>query len=107
MFIIQNAGEARIQGLELEAHPAPGLNVSLALGNTDTELVEVAPGVPVSVEDDISLPKAPEWTANALQYAFDLGGGGALIGRGDYRCTSKVWVSGQPRMWGVTAQWKF
>ncbi len=169
VFIIQNAGRARIQGLELEleAYPAPGLNVSLALGATDTELVEVAPGVPVSVEDDISLPKAPEWTANAaLQYAFDLGARGALIARGDYRYRSKVYndllntetiaqdgygsvnarlswtslsgrwelagfatnltdeevlahgvipggfgfdlgVSGQPRMWGATAQWKF
>jgi len=94
IFVIQNAGRAEIRGfeLELEAYPATGWNVSANVGYTDTELVEVAPGVAVSVEDGVSLPKSPEWSGSAaVQYAFDLGEQGVLIPRLDYSYTSKVY----------------
>lgn len=169
VFVTQNAGRAEIRGfeLELETLPAPGWNISASVGYTDSDLVEVDPRVPFSLEEGVKLPKTPEWTANtAIQYAFDLHEQGAFIARADYRYSSKIYndllnsetiaqrnlgllnarlswtplssrwdlsafvtnltdedyiahgsvagafgfhigVTGRPREWGLTAQWRF
>lgn len=84
-FVIQNAAEGIIQGFELalEAHLAPGLTFSGALGHVDSEYenLRTQGGAP----QDGVVPKTPEWTFNVgLQYAHDLGDRGSLLWRTDY-----------------------
>lgn len=66
-----NAGEARVDGLELElfARPVTGLNIIAALGYTDARLTEDAPPVnipplPTEGRDGDDIPNVPEWKAS-------------------------------------------
>ncbi len=66
VVVTENAGEARIQGLELEmvAQPFEPLLIRAGLGYTDAEYTELAPGATVTL--DSSLVKVPEWTGNLM-----------------------------------------
>ncbi len=93
VFITQNAGRAEITGFELElsSRPAQGLDLSANVGYTHTELVELDPRVPPGLREGGTLPKAPEWTANAaVQHTFQLGDSAVLIPRLDYVYRGKV-----------------
>ncbi len=64
-----NAGEARVDGLELElfARPVPGLDLFAAIGYTDAALTEDAPPLndpplPSEGRDGDKLNNVPEWT---------------------------------------------
>lgn len=66
-----NAGEARVDGLELEvfARPLPGLDLGLGVGYTDARLTEDAPPLsnpplPTEGRDGDSINNVPEWTVN-------------------------------------------
>jgi len=89
-FIVLNAAEARVTGieLELEARPIQGLEILAGIGYIDSEYtkVESEGGVP---ENGV-LPKTPEWDLNfGVQYAFEVDRTGALILRGDYNYRSE------------------
>ena len=71
IVVTGNAGEAELQGFELEATWAPSerLLVTASAGNLHSRYVELEPGATVSVDDE--LPVAPRWTVNAgVEYRF-------------------------------------
>lgn len=98
---IQNAGDARIKGFEIEAvaAPVPGLTINSSLGYTDAYYTEVAAGAAVApnplqagVFDGAPLPKTPEWQFNiSPRYEHVLSNGAAIIALVDYTLTSSVW----------------
>lgn len=98
---IQNAGDARIKGFEVETVAAlvPGLTVNASLGYTDAYYTNVLAGAAVApnpiqagVFEGASLPKTPEWKFNlSPRYEHVLGNGGSLIALVDYTRTSSVW----------------
>jgi iron complex outermembrane recepter protein len=98
---IQNAGDARIKGFELEAVAAPfeGLTITGSLGYVDAKYTSVLPPAVVlpnpfqaGVFVGAPLPKTPKWKLNVSpRYEFDLGGKGSIILIGDYTYTSKIW----------------
>lgn len=92
VFVIQNAGKAEVQGLELEltANPVRGLDLQAAVGYIDTEYTELDDVAPNSVTLDGAFPKTPEWTFNfSPQYAFPIKSGGTVTLRADYGYRSK------------------
>lgn len=98
---IQNAGDARIKGFEIEAvaAPIPGLTINGSVGYTDAYYTNVAAGAVVApnpiqagVFNGAPLPKTPEWQFNiSPRYEHILGNGGALIALVDYTRTSSIW----------------
>ncbi len=78
-----NAGEARVDGLELEvfARPVEGLDVVAAIGYTKAELTEDAPPrndppLPSEGRDGDRINNVPEWTASlTANYAWEAFGG--------------------------------
>lgn len=98
---IQNAGDARIKGFEIEAiaAPVPGLTINGSVGYTDAYYTDVLPGADVptnslqaGVFNGAPLPKTPKWKFNVSpRYEYRLGNGGALIALVDYTRTSSVW----------------
>lgn len=98
---IQNAGDARIKGFELEAVAAPldGLTITGSLGYVDAKYTSVLPQAAVApnpfqagVFVGAALPKTPKWKVNVSpRYEFDLGGKGSIVLIGDYTFTSKIW----------------
>jgi outer membrane receptor protein involved in Fe transport len=98
---IQNAGDARIKGFELEAVAAlfEGLTITGSLGYVDAKYTSVLPQAVVlpspfqaGVFVGATLPKTPKWKLNVSpRYEFDLGGKGSIILVGDYTYTSKIW----------------
>lgn len=92
IIVTENAGKARVKGLEIEmqARPAAGLDIRGGLGYLDAEYTDV--GSSVFVTTSSKFVKAPKWTANAsIQYAIPLQNDGTLIVRGDWTYKSKVY----------------
>lgn len=72
-FAIFNAGEATVQGAELEMwwRPTQGLDVKAGLGYNDAE---VSGGIGLTTFDDATPPNTPELTYNALiRYFWPVG----------------------------------
>ena len=91
--VVNNAGKAQIDGLELElmAKPARGLEMSLGLGYTHAEYTHLNPGV-TSVTLDSKFVKTPKWSMDAgTQYRVPVSNGASLLLRGDYSYRSKVY----------------
>nr|WP_240704722.1 TonB-dependent receptor [Croceicoccus sediminis] len=98
---IQNAGDARIKGFEVEAvaAPVPGLTINASVGHTDAYYTDVLAGAAVApnaiqagVFEGAPLPKTPSWKANiSPRYEFFLGNGGSIVTLLDYTRTSSVW----------------
>jgi iron complex outermembrane receptor protein len=89
---IDNAGKARIKGIEVEAiiKPMEGLLINGSFGYTDAKYLELASGVPFTV--DKHLIETPKWTANVgIQYGFPIGSIGTLTFRGDYFYRDRVY----------------
>lgn len=98
---IQNAGDARIKGFEVEAVAAPvrGLTINASLGHTDASYTDVLAGAAVApnpiqagVFDGAPLPKTPRWKMNiSPRYELVLGNGGSIVTLLDYTHTSSQW----------------
>lgn len=98
---IQNAGDARVKGFEVElvAVPADGLTLNGSIGYTDAYYTMVLPAAQVLPNAlqagtivGAPLPKTPKWKMNiGPRYEYRLGNGGALVAMADYTRTSKVW----------------
>jgi outer membrane receptor protein involved in Fe transport len=100
---IDNAGNARIKGFEVEMVAAPfdGLTINGSIGHIDAEysLVDAAVAA-VSGPNPFQagtleggpLPKTPSWKTNiSPRYEAKLGNGGSLIFLGDWTHTTSVW----------------
>jgi iron complex outermembrane receptor protein len=84
VVVTENAGEARIQGMELEiaAQPVEPLLIRAGVGYTDAEYTDLAPGATVTL--DSKLVKVPEWTGNlVVDWELPLGSLGSLTLGGD------------------------
>ncbi len=98
---IQNAGDARIKGFEIEvvAAPADGLTLNASVGYSDAYYTSVLPQAQVApnalqagVFPGAPLPKTPKWKFNVSpRYEYLLPNEGALIALVDYTRTSQVW----------------
>jgi outer membrane receptor protein involved in Fe transport len=98
---IQNAGDARIKGFEVEivAAPANGLTINTSVGYTDASYTSVLPAAQVApnslqagVFAGAPLPKTPKWKFNVSpRYEYILGNGGALVALVDFTRSSEVW----------------
>ena len=98
---LQNSGNARIKGFEVEATALliEGLRIDGSIGYTDARYTSVEPASQVApnffqagVFRGASLPKAPKWKVNlSPQYTLTLAGGGALIFLADYTHTTAIW----------------
>ena len=90
-----NAGEARVDGVELEAHARPmqGLDLSLSFGKTIARLTRdkpVNPGLTASGYADDRLPQIPEKSANfAADYLWPLSDARALSFHANYQYVGK------------------
>jgi len=83
---IQNAGKAKVRGLEFEmqARPTPGLDINASAGYVDFEFTELNAGVQEITIDAVP-PKTPKWTATAgVQYSWDVGDSSSMYIRGDW-----------------------
>ncbi|HWL47172.1 MAG TPA: TonB-dependent receptor, partial [Sphingomonadaceae bacterium] len=98
---IQNAGDARIKGFEVEAVAAPvyGFTINASVGYTDAYYTLVLPAAQVApnplqagVYVGAPLPKTPKWKFNVSpRYEYDLANGGAVIAMLDYTRTTHIW----------------
>ena len=82
----------KIKGLELEmqARPAPGLDLTVAIGYTDAGYSDI--GTATGITLDSKLPKTPEWTASAgIQYSIPLDDHGFLTFQGDWSYKGKTY----------------
>lgn len=96
--VIQNAGDARIKGFELElvAVPVHGLTLNGSVGYTDAYYTRVLPGAQVAasplqagVFSGATLPKTPKWKLNfSPRYQAELGDHGSLVFLADVTFTS-------------------
>jgi outer membrane receptor protein involved in Fe transport len=100
---IANAGDARIQGFELEMLAAPfrGLTVNGSVGYVDAHYTFVSPAAAAVgganpfqagtlVDED--LPKTPHWKTNiSPRYQLSLVNGGSLIFLGDWSHSTSAW----------------
>jgi iron complex outermembrane receptor protein len=90
--VTENAGKARIKGLEVEmaARPIPAFELSGGIGYTDAKYVSLNPGATVTLND--KLPKTPKWTGNiAARYDIALGDLGTLSIGGNLAFRSKFY----------------
>jgi len=104
---IRNAGNARIDGAELEAVATPleGLTLNASVGWLDARYTSVVPGVlAVSGPNPFQagtfkgapLPKTPDWKINfSPRYAFTVAGGGQVTLLGDWTYVSSIWNDSQ------------
>ena len=70
--IVLNAGEAEVQGFEIDIQAVPHTNllVEAGLGYIDDEITEIDPGTGVGIDN--SLVKTPEWSGNfAISYEWE------------------------------------
>jgi len=98
--VVQNAGDARIKGFEIEAVAAPvrGLTLNASLGYVDSYYTSVDPEAMVAPSVDqvgvykgASLPKTPKWKVNVSpRYEFRMGDMGSIILLGDYTHTTRL-----------------
>ncbi len=100
---IQNAGAARIKGVEVElvAAPTHGLTINAAIGYLDAKYTRVDAGAQVAPSTGVfgnygvvpgaTLPKTPKFKFNVSpRYEVELGNGGSVIFVGDYTHTTKL-----------------
>ncbi len=100
---IDNAGDARIKGFEVEAVAAPirGLTLNAALGFTDATYTFVAPATaavgganPFQAGTLVGapLPKTPRWKLSfSPRYEAKLANGGSVVLLGDWSHATSVW----------------
>ena len=100
---IANAGNARIQGFELELVAAPlhGLTINGSVGYVDAHYTYVSPAATAVGGANIfqagtlvgqDLPKTPHWKVNVSpRYEARLGNGGSLVFLGDWTHTTGAW----------------
>ncbi len=98
---IQNAGDARIKGFEIEvvAAPADGLTLNASVGYLDATYKNVLAPAQVAanpfqagVFPGADLPKSPKWKFNfSPRYEIGIGSGGKVILLADYTHTSSLW----------------
>jgi len=92
-FRVANAGDATLQGFEMEIAivPTSGLRFDFAVGYTDSEFEDVP--VAVGPINGNRLPFSPEWTVSAaVQYDIDIGNS-TLTPRVDFRYQSDVFFT--------------
>lgn len=101
--VIQNAGDARIKGFEVElvAAPVNGLTINGSVGYLDAHYTRVDAGAQVAPASGVfgnygvipgaTLPKTPEWKFNiSPRLEVPLGNGGKVIALADYTHSSKL-----------------
>jgi iron complex outermembrane recepter protein len=98
---IQNAGDAKIKGAELEivAAPARGLTINASVGYLDSSYKNVLAAAQVAanpfqagVFPGATLPKSPKWKFNfSPRYEVGLESGAKIILLADYTHTSSLW----------------
>ena len=99
--VIQNAGDARIKGFEVEvvAAPVDGFLINASVGYTDAYYTSVLAGAQVApnpfqagVIPGADLPKTPKWKFNiSPRYELGLGGDSKLVVLADYTHSSALW----------------
>ncbi len=90
--ILKNAGNATLQGIEVEAQAAlvGGFGFYFAGGYIDAEYDEINETV-VGIDTDSDLPKTPEYSVNfGPTYDFNLANGGAVRLAVDYTYTAEL-----------------
>jgi len=103
---IDNAGTARIKGIELETivAPADGLTINASLGYLDASFTSLSasvsqpavagpiPGLRLGAVVGGQLPKTSKWSINiSPRYEVDLANGGAIVILADWSHKSPVW----------------
>ncbi|HOP19642.1 MAG TPA: TonB-dependent receptor [Amphiplicatus sp.] len=98
---IQNAGNARIKGIEVEAviAPTPEFTINASVGVMDAYYTDVlvpaqVPANPLQagVFPDADLPKTPDFKFNiSPRYEITLGNNGTVVALVDYTHTSSMW----------------
>ena len=92
LFETRNAGDAEINGFELEADARFGdrFKVYGGLGYLDAGYTRLSPTV-LGITLDTPLPLTPEWTYSlGAQYAQPLGNGGEVLARADWNYRSEI-----------------
>ncbi|HQS96848.1 MAG: TonB-dependent receptor [Novosphingobium sp. 17-62-19] len=98
---IQNAGDARIKGFEVEvvAAPTDGFLINASVGYTDATYTAVLAGAQVAanpfqagVFPGADLPKTPKWKFNVSpRYELSVGGDAKVVILGDWTHTTSLW----------------
>jgi iron complex outermembrane receptor protein len=98
---IQNAGDAKIKGFEIEVTAAPtdALSLNASVGYLDAKYTGVLAPAQVAANPfqagvfaGAELPKTPKWKFNfSPRYQVNLGNGGKVVLLADYTHTSKLW----------------
>ncbi|MEH6828729.1 TonB-dependent receptor [Parasphingorhabdus sp.] len=98
---IQNAGDAKIKGFEIEVTAAPtdALSLNASVGYLDAKYTGVLAPAQVAANPFQAgvfaggeLPKTPKWKFNfSPRYQVNLGNGGKVVLLADYTHTSKLW----------------
>ncbi len=98
---IQNAGDARIKGFEIEVTAAPtdSFKINGSIGYLDAKYTSVLTQAQVApnpfqagVLPGGELPKTPKWKFNiSPRYELRMGNGGKIIALADYTHTSSLW----------------
>ncbi|MDB5716893.1 MAG: TonB-dependent receptor, partial [Sphingomonas bacterium] len=98
--VIQNAGDARIKGFEIEAVIAPvsAFTINASVGYLDAYYTSVDAGaivprnpIQIGVLPGTQLPKTPHWKTNiSPRFQADLGNGGKVILLGDWTHTTRM-----------------
>ncbi len=98
---VQNAGDARIKGLEVETVFAPGngFSINASVGLIDAEYTDVlgpaqVPANPLQggIFPGADLPKTPDFKFNVSpRFEFNPGNGATVILLADYTHTSSMW----------------
>lgn len=98
---IQNAGDAKIKGFEVEVTAAPtdAFTISASIGHLDAKYTDVLAPAQVAanpfqggVFPGGELPKTPKWKFNiSPRYEIDLGGSGSVVLLADYTHSSSLW----------------
>jgi len=89
---VQNAGDAKITGFELEwqARPTENLKISATLSHLDARYTRVSPNANVTL--DSHFVNSPAWSASAgLAYIIDLPAGHTLTPRIDWTYSSRTY----------------
>lgn len=98
---IQNAGDARIKGFEVEvvAAPTDGFLINASVGYTDSYYTAVLAGAQVAanpfqagVFPGADLPKTPKWKFNVSpRYELSVGADSKLVFLADWTHTTSLW----------------
>jgi len=101
--VIQNAGDARIKGFEVEmvAMPIEGFSLTGSVGYLDAYYTRVDAGAQVAPSDGVfgnygvvpgaTLPKTPKWKFNVSpRLELPLGNGGSIVALADYTHSSPL-----------------